>query len=279
MRKTKIAIQGISASFHDQAARAYFGQDIELVECHSFEASCRAVDENRADYCVLAIENSIAGSILSNYNLIKSNGLSIIGELYQRIELHLLVWADTPFSSISTIKSHPIALRQCSDFMLKNEHLHIIEAGDTGTCARQLATDKNTNLGVIASETAARHYGLTILEKNIETNKQNFTRFHILSKGQQIETSANKATICFNLHHEPGSLLNALQILDKNFVNLTKIQSVPILGDPRHYHFYVDVEYFDKYIFEQCLQQLKNKTVQLTVLGQYHKKEFQSVTQ
>ncbi len=274
MRKPRIAIQGIQASFHDQAARAIFGSDIEIVECNSFDASCKAVCDNSADYCALAIENSLAGSILSNYNLIKNNHLKIIGEQYLKIELHLLAIDGVEFKDIQVVKSHPIAIRQCSDFLSANPQLSVIESHDTATCSRILAAEKAKDTAVIASDLAATQYGLNVIIRNIETHKKNFTRFYVLSKGQQIEDKSDKATICFNLSHEPGSLLKALKVLEKNVVNISKIQSVPIVGEPSRYHFYLDVEYIDKYIFDQCINQLRKKTEELIVMGEYQKKEF-----
>ncbi len=274
MRKSRVAIQGIQASFHDQAARTFFGNDIETVECNSFDASCKAVCDNRADYCVIAIENSLAGSILSNYNLIKNNRLEIMGELFLKIELHLLAVPGVTVLDITTIKSHPIAIRQCADYLSANPQLSVVESQDTATCAKTVAAQQPKDTAVIASDVAAEKYGLNIIARNIETHKKNFTRFFVLSKGQQIEEKADKATLCFNLGHEPGSLVKALKVLERNLVNISRIQSVPIVGKPSEYHFYLDVEYIDKYIFDNCLKQLNKKTKQLVVLGEYKRQEF-----
>ena len=269
MRKERVAIQGIRASFHDQAARAYFGKNVETVECNSFDASCKAVCNNTADYCVIAIENSLAGTILSNYNLIRNNNLKIIGELYQKIELHLLAIQGVNLKDIKSIKSHPIAIKQCADYLTAHPEIMVIESQDTATCAKLLSEQQLKDTAVIASDMAAKKYGLKIINRNIETHKKNFTRFFVLSKGQQIEEKADKATLCFNLGHEPGCLVNALKILARNLVNVSRIQSVPIVGHPSEYHFYLDVEFIDKYIFDNCLKQLKKKTKQLVVLGEY----------
>lgn len=273
MRKPRVAIQGTATSFHEQAALKYFGNDIEVIECNSFAFSCKQLSQNMADYTVMAIENSLAGSILTNYALITQNNLRVIGELYLKIELHLMALPETNLKEIEFIQSHPMAIKQCADFIAANPLLSVIESHDTAACAQVIAGKKLLNTAAIASEAAAQRYGLQILERNIETNKENFTRFFVLCKGDCLEENPDKSTLCFKLEHTPGSLVNALKVFQKYLVNLSRIQSVPIEGQPGAFSFYTDAEWLDKQLYDKCLKELARKTTDLQVLGEYRKSE------
>jgi prephenate dehydratase len=274
MRKTRVAIQGTSASFHEQAAQNYFGKDIEIIECNSFKLSCQQLRDNMVDYCVMAIENSLAGSILTNYNLVSEHRLKVIGELYLKIELHLMCLKETNLKEIEYIQSHPMAIKQCADFIAEHPLVSVIESHDTGTCAKLIARNQLANTAAIASEIAAEFYGLKILKRNIETHKENYTRFFVLSKGDLIEKDTDKSTLSFKLDHEPGSLVKALNVFQKNLVNISKIQSVPIEGKPNTYRFYLDVEWLDKLLYAKCLKELNKKALDLQVLGEYKRHEL-----
>ncbi|HXB40215.1 MAG TPA: prephenate dehydratase domain-containing protein [Bacteroidia bacterium] len=274
MRKSRVAIQGTAASFHEQAALQYFGNDIEIVECNSFSFSCKQLSDNMADYCVMAIENSLAGSILTNYNLITQNKLKIIGEVYLKIELHLLCLPETGLKEIEFIQSHPMAIKQCADFINAHPLVNVIESHDTAACAQLIAGKQLVNTAAIAGEAAAQRYGLKILERNIESNKENYTRFFVLSKGDYLEEIPDKSTLCFKLEHTPGSLVNALSVFKKYLVNLSRIQSVPIEGQPGQFRFYTDAEWLDKLLYEKCMKELAKKTNDLQILGEYKKHEL-----
>lgn len=271
MRKPRVAIQGTAASFHEQAALAYFGNDIEVSACNSFSSSCKQVTENMADYCIMAIENSLAGSILTNYNLISQNNLRVIGEIYLKIELHLMSLPETSLKEIEFIQSHPMAIKQCADFIAQHPLVHVVESHDTAACAQLIAGKKLVNTAAIAGEAAAERYGLKILERNIETNKENYTRFFVLSKGDVPEENPDKSTLCFKLDHTPGSLVTALSVFKKYLVNLSRIQSVPIEGHPGQFRFYTDAEWIDKNLYDKCIKELGRKTIDLQLLGEYQK--------
>src|SRR3954464_2217774 len=184
MKKTrlKIAIQGITASFHEVAAITYFGQSIDTVECLSFFDLCESLKNERADYAVMAIENSIAGSILPNYFLLQEYHFQIIGELYIPIHMNLMALPGTKIEQLKTIESHPMAIRQCSDYLHRLSNVEIRESDDTALSAKRVAEKKLKNVAAIANEYAAKKFGLQILEKRIETHKKNFTRFLVLSR-------------------------------------------------------------------------------------------------
>lgn len=277
MRKPRVAIQGSAASFHEQAALQYFGNEIETVECNTFSFSCKQVSENMADYCVMAIENSLAGSILTNYNLITQHRLRVIGEIYLKIELHLMCLPETNLEEVSFIRSHPMAIRQCRDFLSEHPLVNVIESHDTAACAQIIIKDKLTNTAAIAGEIAAKKYGLKILARNIESHRENYTRFFILSKGDVLEEDPDKCTLCFRLEHTPGSLAAALKVFQKYLVNLSRIQSVPIEGQPGQFRFYTDAEWLDRGLYEKCLKELGKKTSDLQVLGEYKRYEVRNV--
>lgn len=192
--KTRIAIQGVKASFHEEAAFKYFGEDIETIECESFKKTCEMLKQGKADYVVMAIENSIAGSILPNYNLLRDYRFHIIGEVHLNIQQNLLALPGVKITDIKFVESHPIAIRQCDEFLSDYPEWTVKEGMDTAACAKGIADNQLKNTAAIASALAAKLYGLNILEKRIETNKKNATRFLILAN-QVIEQKKCKQGI------------------------------------------------------------------------------------
>jgi len=268
-RKLKVAIQGIATSFHEVAAQTYFGDSIESVECLSFHALCESLKKGESDFAVMAIEHSIAGSILPNYFLLQEYHFSIIGEVYLPIHMHLLVLPGVTLNDIQCIESHPMAIRQCNDFLFRLKNVEIRESDDTAVSARKVKENKLTNTAAIANEHAAKKFGLQILEKRIETNKKNFTRFLILAKGRQTAHDSNKASLCFEVANEVGSLAEALMTLKNNLINLTKIQSIPIVGKPSEYSIHIDVEWKKRKNYDTAIQEILRQVRNLNVLGEY----------
>lgn len=277
MRKPRVTIQGTEASFHHQAAAAIYGTEMDLVPCHTFEAQCRAIIDNQADYAVMAIENSTAGSILGNYELIYRYRLFVHAEHFLPIQLNLLGTETTELTSISRVRSHPMALRQCSGFLSQHSAWKLEEGSDTAFCAEQLQKSQETDLAVIASTWAAERYQLKILAANIEEDKHNVTRFFCLGKGQDICQNPDKATLSLRLEHRPGALSEILQVFHAAQVNLSKIQSVPVIGQPGKYLFYLDVEWLEPGLYKHALQKVAQMALELKVLGSYRKKSWEDL--
>jgi prephenate dehydratase len=270
----RIAIQGIRASFHEEAAFRFFGEDIETVECSSFRETCEALKNKKADYVVMAIENSIAGSILPNYTLLQDYRFTIIGEVYLPIQLHLLALPGVKFEDIRFVESHPIAIRQCVDFFYEFPHIQVRESSDTAACAKRIRDEGLTDTVAIANSLAAKLYGLTILERRIESNKKNYTRFLILAEpGKEEIKNANKSSLSFQVGNEVGSLAKILNVFAEENINLSKIQSMPVLGKRNEYNFYVDIEWTDKLSYEQAIRKILKYAVNFTIMGEYLKNE------
>ena len=270
-KKIKVAIQGIATSFHEVAAQSYFQQPLETIECLSFHALCESLKHNRAEYAVMAIENSIAGSILPNYFLLQDYHFSIVGEIYLPIHMHLLALPGVKLEQIKTIESHPMAIRQCSEYLHKLEGVEIRESDDTALSAQRVKEKKLRDTAAIANEYAAKKFGLRILDKRIETHKKNFTRFLILTKRNGQMTESNKASLCFEVANEVGSLADVLLAFKECRINLTKIQSIPIIGKPREYSIHVDVEWKNRKNYDLALREVLRQTRNLNVLGEYKK--------
>ncbi|MXV52095.1 ACT domain-containing protein [Pedobacter sp. HMF7647] len=270
----KIAIQGIKASFHEEAAFKFFGEDIDTIECNSFRATCEALKNKEADYVVMAIENSIAGSILPNYTLLQDYHFSIIGEVYLPIQLHLMALPGVKFEDIKFVESHPIAIRQCIDFFYEYPHIKVVESTDTAACAKKIRDNQLTDTVAIANQLAAKLYGLEIIERRIESNKKNYTRFLILTyPGKSIDGLANKASLSFQVGNEVGSLAKILNIFADKNINLSKIQSMPVLGKRNEYNFYVDIEWNNSPDYDSAIRQVLKYAVNFTIMGEYQKNE------
>jgi prephenate dehydratase len=271
LKKTHVAIQGISASFHEVAAQTYFGENIQTVECLSFQSMCEALKNDRAEFAVMAIENSIAGSILPNYALLQQFQFSIIGELYLPIHLHLLALPGVALQDIHQIESHPMAIRQCAEFLHLLDKVEVRESDDTALSARRISELKLATTAAIANEQAAKKFGLNILARGIETNKKNFTRFLVLTQSKAAQDLANKATLCFEVANQVGSLADVLTVLKDHQINLSKIQSVPILGRPSEYTIHIDVEWNKKSNYVEAMKETKRQVKNLNILGEYKK--------
>lgn len=273
MEKLRIGIQGIQASFHDMTARAHFDQrEIELVEIRDFRALAEATAKGEIDYAVMAIENTIAGSILPNYGFIEEFGLKILGEEYLRISMQLLALPGTKLAEIEEVTSHPMALRQSMKFLKDHPSWKISEVSDTAASAKKIKQLSLRGIAAIAGNLAASTYGLEIIAADIETNKQNYTRFLILGRKEENNfQESDKSSIRLILSHTPGALSKALLVLDDYSLNLTKIQSVPIIGKPYEYAIHFDIEFADYLVFESALDKISEIAMETTVLGIYKK--------
>ncbi|HEX7583534.1 MAG TPA: prephenate dehydratase [Prolixibacteraceae bacterium] len=271
----KIAIQGIAGSFHEDAARRYFEDEVQVVECKSFTSVCNLIDTDQVSIAVMAIENSIAGSLLQNYALIREYHLKVIGEIYIHIQMNLMVNPGVTKTDIKTIYSHPIAIKQCAEY-LENyfPDVHIIENQDTAASGKLVHEEKLMDSAAIGNQRTAELYGLEILDTGLETNSKNYTRFLILSKHARPNELSNKASLCFEVGHYYGALANVLNTFAENQINLTKIQSVPIIGKPNEYTFHIDVEWDSVANYEKALHSILKNVSSLSVLGEYVRGEL-----
>jgi prephenate dehydratase len=275
-KKLQVAIQGIATSFHEVAALSYFRDEpIDTIECLSFHRLCESLKNGEADFAVMAIENSIAGSILPNYFLLQEYHFSIVGELYLPIHMHLLALPGVTLEDIKSIESHPMAIRQCTEFLYTLNGVEIRESDDTALSAKRVKELKLKNTAAIANEHAAKKYGLQILEKRIETHKKNFTRFLILTKRSNGAEQANKASLSFEVANEVGSLADALMTFKTHSINLTKIQSIPIIGRPSEYSIHIDVEWRSRKSYDTAMRAVLRQVKNLNVLGEYKKAKIE----
>ncbi|MFZ4101484.1 MAG: prephenate dehydratase [Sphingobacterium thalpophilum] len=273
MQKKRVAIQGIRASFHEEAAFKFFGTDIETVECESFKKTCEVLKNKQADYVVMAIENSIAGSLLPNYTLLREYNFSIVGEVYLAIQLHLLALPGVKFEDVKYVQSHPIAIRQCSDFFEEYPHLKVVESSDTAACAKKIREENLTDTVAIANLLAAKLYDLEVMERRIESNKKNFTRFLILANKPLENVEVNKASLSFQVGNSVGSLADVLNIFATHKINLSKIQSMPVLGKRNEYNFYVDIEWKNQADYDSAIRQVLKHTINFNIMGEYVKND------
>ena len=268
----KIAIQGIESSFHDMAVQKLFpNENVQIVECTSFEKVTESITSLQADYGVLAIENTIAGSILPNYNLIDSYNFEIIDEVFLNIQMYIMALASETIHDIKEIYSHPVALLQCKDYLKKfPPEFKIIEGKDTASEARKIKENNIKGAAAIAGKQVAEKYGLKILDSKIQNHKENQTRFVLIGKRNAINRNyVDKATLKFDLDHRVGSLSNILLLFSKFDINLTKIQSLPVIGKPWQYAFFIDVLFEDYNKFEQALEELKLNGTDIKTVGIY----------
>ena len=269
--EVKIAIQGIKGSFHHQVAQEYFGENIQVDECLSFDELVDSILSGKTDQAVMAIENSIAGPIIPNYALIDKNNLHIIGEHYLRIHQNLMALEGQEIEDITEVHSHPMALLQCMEFLKKYPNVKLVEDKDTAETARRIQENKIKGIAAIASTTAAKMYELAILAPEIQTINHNMTRFVILKKQNSFvsKEEINRASLKFELDHKRGSLAAVLNVLSDCKMNLTKIQSLPKIETPWKYSFFVDVT-FDKYEdYAKAKSLLEIMAEYLKVLGEY----------
>jgi len=265
-----IAIQGIRGSFHHQVAGEYFGESV-LDECMSFESVVRSLKENRSHKGIMALENSIAGSIIPNYALIDKNDLHIIGEHYLNIHMNLMALPGQTIADIREVHSHPIALLQCAVFFADYPHIKLVESSDTAETAQRINEHKLHGIAAVAGPKAAPMYGLEVLASGIHTVKSNMTRFVIVKTQNKVlpKEEINKASIKFELDDTPGALAAVLNMMTTCKLNLTKIQSMPIIETPFQYSFFVDIV-FEKYKhYEKAKKILELMTTHFKVLGEY----------
>ncbi len=280
MKQTKkIAIQGWPGANHEIAAKAYFENDnLEIIPCLTFPDLFQALKNDRSIYGIIAIENTLVGSLLPNYTMLKDSDLMIIGEYKLRIKHQLMALPGQKLEDITEVHSHPMALAQCEEFFKHHPHIKLIASEDTALSAKRIAEEKIEGIAAIASELAAEMYQLEILSAGIETNKKNFTRFLVITDKALTETDelleqdkVNKSSMVFSLPHEEGSLSKILTILNFYSINLTKIQSLPIVGHEWEYLFYVDVTFNNYKRYLQSLDAIRPLCQKLKILGEYEK--------
>ena len=271
----RIAIQGDIGSFHDIAAHQYFGnQQIQLICCSTFEQVFENIRRDPTAIGMLAIENTIAGSLLHNYELLRDSETTIVGEHKLRITHSLCCLPDDDWNTINEVHSHPVALMQCRGFLANHPDMKAVEAHDTAGAAKYIAQHQCRGWAAICNTAAAKIYGMKVLQEGIEDNKHNFTRFLVTSHVNKADflrpiDRVNKASLVFALPHEEGSPSQVLSILSFYKMNLTKIQSLPIIGHEWEYMFYVDVTFDNLTRYRQSIDAIMPLTRELKVLGEY----------
>jgi prephenate dehydratase len=266
----KIAIQGVPGSFHHQVALKNFGLEAEILAFNTFEPVAKSVATGDADFGVMAIENSIAGAILPNYDLIDRYELSIRDEFYLPIAHQLMALPGQKTEDILEVRSHPMALLQCKAFFAKHPHIQQFDDVDTASVAKRIADEKLTGLAAIASEIAAEIYGLEILARDIQTIKDNFTRFIILQKEKPVqELVPNKVSFKITIRNQKGGLAKLLTMFSEKNLNLSKIQSIPVIEKPWDYAFFIDAEFEDYGQFQEAMELAVRDFGDLKIFGKY----------
>ncbi len=270
----KVAIQGYKGCFHEEAARTFYAQSglvPDILECDTFEGLYRALENEAADAAVMAIENTVSGGLIHNFELLRRYDRKIKGEVYLRIKQNLMALPGQSIEDIKEVRTHYMAINQTRDFFEREcPWITLVESEDTAKSAAEIAGNKLFGVGAVASSLAADLYSLEILRESIETYKQNFTRFLIFDEAVTLPESAiDKASICFTLPHKPGSLAHILTILSFYDMNLTRIQSLPIPGREWQYFFYVDIKFDDYNRYRQALSAVRPLIDDLNILGEY----------
>ena len=267
----KVAIQGIKGSFHHQVALEYYHHEIDVNECMSFEELVESLLSSQSDQAVMALENSIAGSIIPNYALIDKNNLLIIGEYYMDIHQNFMALKGQKLDDITEVHSHPMALLQCMEFLKKYPHIKLVEDKDTAETARRIHQKQLMGIAAIASKTASKLYDLEILAPEIQTINNNMTRFVILNKENSFvpKKEINKASLKFELDHKRGSLAAVLNVMSDCKLSLTKIQSLPKIETPWKYSFFVDVTFDEYEYYSKAKSLLEIMAEYFKVLGEY----------
>ena len=268
----RIAIQGYMGCFHEQAARLFYGEpDLSIVECDTFEGLYDAMKEGRADAAVMAIENTVSGGLLHNFELLRSRDVKVKGEVYIRIEQNLMALPGQTLQDIREVRTHYMAINQTRPWFEKNAPwIRLTESEDTAKSAGEIARSGERGVGAVASALAAQLYGLNILAPGIETYKQNFTRFLVLDPSLTVpQEQTDKAILCFTLPHKPGSLAQILTILSFYEMNLTRIQSLPIPGREWQYFFYADIKFSNAERYRQALSAVRPLIEDFQILGEY----------
>lgn len=274
----RVAIQGFEGSYHDIATRLFFkDEETELICCETFDEVFATLASDNDAIALVAIENTIAGSLLHNYELLRNSGMVIVGEQKLRIAHCVCCLPDEGWDDLHEVHSHPVALAQCEVFLQRHPQLKAVQAEDTALSAKEIKEKQLRGHAAICSTHAAKLYGMRILQENIETNKHNFTRFLVVADRWRndelsidtISRQANKANIVFSLPHEEGSLSAILSIFSFYRINLTKIQSLPIIGREWEYLFYIDVTFNDYTRFHQSINAVRPLTKEFAILGEY----------
>lgn len=267
----KIAIQGVEGSNHHKVAQLYFGNEVQLDECLSFDALVDSLISEKSTYAIMALENTIAGSIIPNYALIDANNIHINGEYYLNIHHHLMALPNQTIQDIKEVCSHPMALLQCKEFFKQYPHIKLVEDVDTAAVARRIQEQQQKGIAAIATKTAAELFQLQVLSSEIQTIKTNATRFVILQKQPPTNgiDQINKASLRFVLDHKRGSLATILNVMSDCKLNLTKIQSLPIIETPWKYAFFVDVTFEAYEDYKKAISILEIMSTSLKVLGTY----------
>ena len=270
----RIAIQGVKGCFHEQAARLFYEDhgDVapEIVECDTFDELYTSMAKGEADAAVMAIENTVSGGLLPNFELLRKYDRKIKGEVFLRIQQNLMALPGQTIQDIKEVRTHYMAINQTREFFKDYPWIRLVEAEDTAKSAAEVASEGLKGVGAVASTLAADLYGLEMLAESIETYKQNFTRFLIFDDALEVDKSkVNKASMCFTLCHKPGSLAHVLTILSFYDMNLTRIQSLPIPGQEWQYFFYVDIKFDDYHRYEQALAAVRPLMEDLNILGEY----------
>lgn len=263
-----VSIQGFEGSFHQIAARQFFGEDIGILPCATFREVIESTKEGATDASVMAIENSIAGSILANYNLLHKSNLSIVGEVYLPIQQHLLVNPGVRFEDIREVHSHPIAILQCMDFLAQH-NWKLVETEDTALSAKHIHQRKSKHIAGVAGKLAAELFDLEIAAGNIHTEKNNYTRFLILEKSGVETEDADKASLSFHTDHSRGSLARVLTKIAEGGINVSKLQSFPIPSNAWRYNFHADLEFHSIEQFNAVVKEIEPVTETVKVYGVY----------
>ncbi len=270
MSTLNIAIQGVPGSFHHQVALAKFGENTEILSFNQFEPVAKSVATGEADFAVMAIENSIAGAIFPNYELLDRYELTVRDEYYLPIAHQLMALPGQKIEDIKVVRSHPMALLQCKAFFAEHPSIELKDDIDTAAVSKQIATHQWKGIGAIASTIAADIYGLEILAKDIQTVKNNFTRFIILQKQKEIlDFIPNKASIKVTLKNEKGILAKLLTLMSENGLDLSKIQSVPVIQKPWEYSFFMDTVFEDHQVFKQTMEEIQERFGEVKIFGEY----------
>jgi prephenate dehydratase len=266
----KVAIQGINGSLHEQVAHEYFGNAIEIMACKTFQDSAKQLYKGKVDAVVMAIENSIAGALIPNYALIDDYNFDVVGEYFLKISLNLMALAGQKMEDIKEVHSHPIALLQCAKFLEKHKHIKLIESSDTAITAKKIQEEKLKGIAALAGISAANVYSLEILAPEVQSVESSVTRFVILqNKSPENKENCNKVSMKFELNDTPGSLATILNVMNNCGLNLTKIQSMPIVEKPFQYSFFVDVTFEDYTNFEKAKSVIEIMTTHFKILGEY----------
>ena len=271
LQQLRVSIQGYAGAFHEAAAREYFhDREVVTVPGHTFSDVISQVETGESDVALMAIENTLAGSLMANYDLLQRSQLRITGEVYLRIRQNLMALPGVEIEELREVYSHPIALMQVREFFKAWPKIRLVESADTALSARHVMESNDRTRGAVAHRLAAGLYGLDILAAGIETNKLNHTRFLVLEKGRDTTVDAgNKVSLSFSVSHEAGSLSRVLMVLDAYKINLTKIQSTPIVGRPWQYRFYVDFLLNGDITVQEALTGIQPITKELRILGIY----------